>query len=459
MDDDFGAYARIHLGDRDLDKRFVLSLKQLGTQPEASPHRACGSASQSKALYRLVANEKLTDKSIVDVHHDVTMERIRESGASVVVVSQDTTEINFSSLKNTTGLGNIGTNPKLRGLIVHSAIAVSPQGEVLGLLDQKIWTREPEERGKKKNRAVLPIEEKESYKWLECMKHSQLGCPENVRLVYLSDREGDVYEYFEAAQLEQCQFICRRVQNRMVQETERTIQVFLDKQPVAGTYRITVPRDSHTQREERTAEMEIRYGKVHVCPPKNIRTGGSRKNALELQVISAQEVRAEEGAEALCWQLITNMPVEDFETAHRCVQWYTRRWMIELFHRTLKEGCAIEKLQSETAQRLSKLIEMYSIIAMRIMRVTYLARCEPDISCEAVLRPVEWKILYRTAKRTTQTPQTPPTVREAMIMIAQLGGFSGYKSSGSPGIKVMWWGMSKLLTFLHALPFFSDFVG
>lgn len=458
MDKDFQGFDRIQLGDKDLNKRFVLSLGQMGTNPEASPHKACGAYSQSKAVYRLVNNDKLTDKAIIETHHKVTMERIRESKVPVVLVAQDTTELNFTRLKKTTGLGSIGTGPNLRGLIMHSAIAVSPQGHVFGLLHQRIWARPPEEYGKRHNRKKLPIEEKESYKWLESMELAESSHPDNVQFIHLSDREGDLYEYFEKAVQEDRLFLCRRIQNRSVEEAEETIPLFLANQPVAGTYQARIPRDSHTGREERTAELEIRFGKVHVRRPHHLSGNTTQEKTLELQVISAQEIHAPEGTEPVNWQLITNLAVGDFETALQYVQWYSRRWMIELFHRTLKEGCAIEKLQPEKVERLTKLIEMYSIIAVRIMRVTYLARSEPDISCETVLTPTEWKILYRTVKRTANVPVKPPTIKEASIMIAQLGGFAGFKSAGSPGIKVIWWGMTKLMTILDPLPFTAGFV-
>jgi hypothetical protein len=459
MMDNMEGFERIDLGDKDLERRFVRTLEQLGSDPQASIHRACGKESQSKAVYRMIGNEKLTERAIVETHHDVTMERIGESGARVVLIPQDTTEFNFSRLEKTSGLGSIGTDPALRGLIMHSAIGVSPQGQVFGLLHQKIWTRPPEEYGKKHKRKELPIEEKESYKWLETMEQAESGNSCNTTFVHVCDREGDLYEFFEKANREQRAFLCRRVHNRKVKETEKSIEEFLASQPAAGTYQVQIPRDSHTDREARTAEVEIRFGQAHVMCPQRHERNTELRQTLVLQMISAQEVNAPEGTKPVDWQLITNLAVNDFETARQYVQWYSRRWMIELFHRALKEGCAIEKLQSDTAERLSKLIEMYSIIAMRIMQVTYLARTDPDASCETVLTPFEWKVLYSAAKRTTRVPEKPPTNKEAAIMIAQLAGFSGYKSSGFPGIKVMWWGMTKLLTLLDALPFIAHFVG
>jgi hypothetical protein len=203
----------------------------------------------------------------------------------------------------------------------------------------------------------------------------------------------------------------------------------------------------------------VRYGQVEIKRPQNISKVCGVSDRLPVYVISAKEINVLEGVEAINWQLISNMPVTNYETAKQYIGWYSMRWKIEMFHYTLKSGCAIEKLQYDEAERLSKLIGIYSIIAMRIMWMTYLSRTDPDISCESELAETEWKILYCMAKRTNIAPEKPPTIHEAVILIAMLGGFSGYKSSGSPGVKAMWWGMSKFTTILDALSFANGFVG
>jgi len=224
-------------------------------------------------------------------------------------------------------------------------------------------------------------------------------------------------------------------------------------------YEVEIPRDSHTARERRTATVEVRFGQVHILRPQNLRSLDSLSVSLAVTVISAREINAPEGVEAVNWQLITNLAVEDFETARRYITWYSRRWLIEMFHYTLKSGCAVEKLQSDTTERLRKLIEIYSIIALRIMIITYLVRTQPDISCETFLSTTEWKVLYCSVKHSKSPPSKPPTAYEACIMIARLGGFAGFKSSGFPGVKVIWWGLAKLTTILHSLPFIQNFVG
>ena len=448
----------IDLGHKTLNRRFCLTLEQLASDPEASVNKACARPGQVKAAYRLLANEKLTDSAIVDTHHEVTLACIRESAEPVILVPQDTTEVNYSHLEHTSGLGSIGSDENLRGLLMHNALAVTPQGGVLGVLHQELWVRPPEEWGKKQTRKNRAIEDKESYRWLTTMERAASGDHGGALMVHLCDREGDIYEFFEKAAGEGHVFLCRRIHDRKTIE-EDTIATFLDHQLPAGSYEVQIPRDSHTDRKERAAQLEIRYGQVQILRPERFGSHSKLEESLTVQVISAREIDAPEGVEAVNWQLITNLAVESFETAKQYIMWYSRRWLIETFHYTLKSGCTIEKLQSDTVERLRKLIEIYSIIAIRIMILTYLARVQPDDSCETILSPIEWKVLYCTVKRTKKPPALSPTILEAVIMIAQLGGFAGHKSSGFPGVKVLWWDLTKLMSILDALPFVGNFVG
>jgi len=433
----------------------MTTLSLLASDPEGSVNRACGIASQVKGAYRLLGNERLTQSAILEVHHEVSVEAIRESAEPVVLIPQDTTELNYSGLENTTGLGSIGSNAKSRGLYMHSAIAVTPQGRVLGMVHQKIWARPPEEYGKKRKRKSLSIEEKESYKWLETMEQAQEGDFGDAQVVHVCDREGDIYEFFKKACDEKRFFLIRRIHDRKTVNGE-SIRLFLSQQDVGLSYTVQVPRDSHTHREKREAQVEVRYGTVEILAPGR---KPSANESLTLQVICAQEVNAPEGIVPIDWQIITNLPLNNAQTAKTYLMWYTQRWLIEMFHYTLKSGCNVEKLQPDTADRLKKLLEIYSIIAIRIMQTTYLARTDPDASCETILTTIEWKVLYRTVKRTNTPPKKPPTIYEAVILIAMLGGFSGYKSSGFPGVKSIWWGFTKLYTLTNALPFLSNVLG
>ena len=451
----YDAYGEIELNDKTLSKRVEKTLEQLSSDPTASISKACNDPHQAKGVYRLLSNEKFTAEAVHEISKQETITRIRESGVQVILIPQDTTAIDYYGLKNTTGLGNIGPGENSRGLMMHSAIAVGEDGRIFGLLKEKIWSRPAETKG---DRKTLPIEEKESYKWLETLRDAQL--PDDlggVHAIHLCDREGDLYELYARASVEGATYLCRRVQNRKIQSengNEKYLDLFISNLPVNGILEVEIPRDSHTKREARHAQLEIKFGKAQLKKPANSRKTDTLPDSIGVNVISAKEINPQENVkEPISWQLITNDSVESFDDAVLCVSRYTQRWKIETFHYTLKSGCAIEKLQENTAEKLIKLIALYSVIALGIMTVTFLARTNPDISCEEEFSTEEWKILYKIAKKTKDVPENPPTIYEAVIMIAKLGGFLARKSDGFPGVTVIWRGLIKFFTIVEAVPY------
>jgi Transposase Tn5 dimerisation domain len=139
--------------------------------------------------------------------------------------------------------------------------------------------------------------------------------------------------------------------------------------------------------------------------------------------------------------------------ALRMVAWYCCRWGIEVWHKALKSGCAIESRQLETAERLQRCLAVLSVLAWRIVFTTMLARAVPDAPATAILDDAEWQALYCQIHQTTTPPPTPPRLREAVRWIAKLGGFQGRTHDGEPGIKVMWKGFQHLagLTSMYRL--------
>ena len=455
---EYANYREMNLGDKTLSERVEKTLEQLSGAPESSISGACKDPHQAKAVYRLLSNDKFTAEGVLDVSQKETVERIRASGVNTILIVQDSTYLNYSGLKATEGLGLICSDKNGRGLVMHSAIAVGEDGQTFGLVSEKVWSRPEEETGKKKLRKQLPIEEKESCKWLETLEKSDISAElGGVKAIHICDREGDVYELFCKAGLMGTTYLCRRIHDRKIQsavEEESYINAFIENLEPAGYTNVNVPRDSHTKRESRVAELEIKYGKTRIKKPSNLKTTDNTPEYVVVTVISAKEIKApEQVKEPISWQLITNDAIESFEDAIKTVKRYSCRWNIETFHYTLKSGCAIEKLQESTADKLVKLIALYSVIAIRIMILTHLARTQSDTSCEAVFEADEWTTLYKVVKMTKKLPEKPPTILEAVIMVAKLGGFLARKSDGFPGVKVIWRGLTALNTILHALPY------
>ena len=455
---DYKEYSNAEFGDVRLSKRMVRILEQLSCDPTASISAACRDPYQAKAAYRFTANDEVTVDAISKITRDITIESIVADKPSVVLIPQDTTKLDYTNLRETKGLGVIGSSKALKGLKVHSAIAIGESGETYGLLAQKIWVRPHELFGRKVDRREMPIEEKESFRWLETMMAAQAALPDDIYAVHICDREGDILELFCKAIEMNANILCRKQYNRIAEDDGETTRLndYIAGQPECGRITVKVPRDSHTNRKSRDAILAIKFGKCTLKRPRNLEKNDSVPKTIDMYFVSADEIGdVPEGQDKIYWQLLTNVPTESFEDAVTRVQWYTQRWKIELFHRTLKDGCKVEELQSETAEKLMKLVAIYSIIALQIMLFTYAARARPDESCESYLAESEWKILYRVANKTKRVPDKPPTIYEAVVMIARLGGFLARKSDGFPGVTVIWRGLTSFYTILDAVPFLA----
>lgn len=450
---EYKAYGEMDINDKTLSKRVERTLEQLSSAPSASISSACKNVHQAKAVYRLISNEKFTAEAVMTTSREETKRRIMESGERVIIIPQDTTTLNYSGLRQTEGLGDISDKRNNLGIMLHTAIAVGENGETFGILSEKAWVRPKEEYGKKSKRKQLPIEEKESYKWLETIEKAEISKEvKGIECIHVCDREGDIYEFFAKASLEGLKYICRRAQNRITINCGEEVSTngYLGGLPVAGEILVNVPRDSHTQREGRSARLEIKYGTTLLKRTAVVAKHEKIPETVQVSLISAQEIDCPEGVEAISWQLVTNDNIETVDNAITCVKRYMQRWKIETFHYVLKSGCAIEKLESSTAEKLIKLIALYSVIALQIMILTFLARSNPDASCEIAFEEDEWKILYKVVMKVKSLPEKPPTIKEAVIMIAKLGGFLARKSDGFPGVTVIWRGITSFFSILDA---------
>lgn len=431
-------------------KRFIKTMETLSNNIQAFILGASENVAEAKAIYRMVKNETLTEPVILASHCKATLQQIKESKSNIILAIQDTTELNYTSHSKTEDLGD-GTAKNTKALFVHTTLATPPSGLPFGLLDQQIWARDPEERGQRK--ANRPIEEKESYKWFTSMERvGQLQFPVGTRVVHVGDRESDIYEFFEYAIRTRQDVLVRIVRNRNTDEDRKLFEQ-LEQAEVKGTVIVDIPRDTRRNIPARTATLELRYKKIQVRVPQNLHNRYGAKHSLALTFILVRELDAPERQEPITWYLGTTLKVNNAEEAAEKVSWYVQRWKIERFHYVLKQGCAVEEIQARSVEILCKEILMYSIIAVRLLHLTYAARQTPNMLCDTVFDPEEWQVLYCIANKTKQSPQVAPTIQEAVRYLAKLGGFAGRKSDGDPGVKVIWRGYSVLQTVLNYYAF------
>lgn len=432
-------------GEADLDdprrtKRLIETTILLASNPSASLPTACLNSSQLKGTYRFFENEAVDPQDILDSHTRATLDRCQKF--PVVLTTQDTTELDFKTHPQTKGLGPL-SYPSHQGLHCHTTMAFTPQGLPLGILQQQVWAREervPNQEPKRKRSKTLPIEQKESFKWLKGLD-ATLEAREAVpktRFITVTDREGDVYDFFLKAQEEKAEVLVRASWNRRVEHPENYLWEAVESFPVQQKITIEVPR--RVQQKERSAECTLRYGEINIFPPKHRKKEKLPK--IQLGVVLIQEENSPEGIEGLEWLLLTLTPIGSVEEAQECIGYYRCRFGIEGFHKTLKSGCNLEKKQLESAENLKRALAVYSVIAWRIMYSTMLKRLNPDIPCSVFLDKEEYQALYLRIHKKELSENQIPSVLEAVNWIAYLGGF--LKRNGQPGFTVLWRGFQKL---------------
>ena len=429
------------LGDTRLVQRLISLGRDRYALPQASIPQTCGSRAKTKAAYRFFDHERATLQNLLTPHIEATTKRVAKE--SIVLAIQDTTSLNYSTHPATENLGPIGSSPTgIVGLMLHGTLAVNTEGTPLGLLAAHCWARDPKEYGKSAKRSKLPIEEKESNKWLTSFKaatEAATACPDTT-IVSVGDREADIYELFALAdRTPNAPLLLVRAQHdRKLEEEQGKLSEFLSRCPETGIQELIVPRRG--SRPERTVQLSIRYGKVALAPPKQ----KPDEPPISIWSIFAEEQEPPEGMETLRWVLLTTAPTDSFETACKHLSWYAQRWTIEVFHRTLKSGCKIENRQLGSANRLEACLAIDLVVAWRIHHLTKLGRETPDVPCSIYFEEAQWKALVAFATKNPAPSDEPPTLRDAIRMVATLGGFLGRKGDGEPGTQTLWLGLQRL---------------
>lgn len=434
----------VELGDKRLNRRLLKVASDLLNNADEPIQSACGTWAKAKAAYRLFDNDKVQESALLRAHQSETIKRLEESKESVIFAIQDTTTVNYTHHPKKKGINKINKNPGFEkpstGFFLHNTLLMTESGLPLGLLEQKIFQHHAGEKVAHKSR---PITEKESFRWIESLRSTQSLSQEKT-IVSIGDREADIYELFaEAAEIE-VKILIRAAKDRILEgEEHETLWSCMKRSPIAGEHTIHIPA-RHNQKE-RFATLEVRYSEITLKPThRSSKAKEKILHPIKMQAVWLHESEAPLDMEPLEWMLLTNLPVSSLEDAVRMSRWYALRWQIECYHRILKSGCKIEECRLETYERLQKYIRLKSIIAFRLFWLTMVNRTDPNASSDTILEEHEWKVLCCHIDKTRYPPKNPPTIREAVRMIAKLRGFLGRKGDGEPGMTYIWRGWEKL---------------
>ncbi|KZY99012.1 transposase [Sulfitobacter sp. HI0076] len=442
--------ARCDLGDVRLNRRLEAMLATLGGRPGKSLPTAFQDWSNTKAAYRFFSNENVSEDKILEGHFAATGLRFEATNGPILIL-QDTTEFTFKrSAPEKVGFTKISTGRKMKegrfqkhavcGLLMHASMAITPDGLPLGLTAAKFWSRSKFKGTaalkRKINPTRVPIEEKESMRWLDNLRLSTelTGAPE--RCVHIGDRESDIYELYCLAEELGTGFLVRSCVDRLAENGGTTIAKVMAEVQSSGTHEV---RFRDAQGKDHCAVLSVKHATMTVRPP----IGKQKKyRHQDLQIIHAEELNPPEGRVPVFWKLITNLPVTTHADAVHKLDWYALRWKIETFFRTLKTGCRIEELRLATADRLANCIALCCVVAWRVSWLTMLSREAPKASPDAVFTNTERSLLERA------TPERKRNVLRDLNFyiraVARLGGYLDRTSDAPPGTTVIWRGLSRL---------------
>lgn len=441
------AFKDARLGRRCGDLLCRLSDRMGGTIP-----LACQDWASTKAAYRFFSNPKVEEGDILAGHFEATKARYAASEGPILVL-QDTTEFTYQR-RNPRDVGftksiNSGRDKEGRlrhhavcGILMHSSLVVTEDGLPLGLAAVKFWNRDKfkgtAQLKRKINPTRVPIEAKESVRWLDNLRQSIALLGEPHRCVHVGDRESDIYELYCLARDLGAHFVVRTVVDRLAGSGDHTVKSEMREAPSAGTHSIEVRVDDDTV--ERVT-LDIQYKRIHVCPPIGKQ---KRYPSLDLTVIHASEIGVPSGRKPILWKLVTDLEVGNLEEALEKIRWYAMRWKIEVFHKILKSGCRAEDAKLRTADRLANLVALFCIVSWRVLWMTMMARADPEADPAIAFTATEITILDRLIADSGNRSAKPGTIQLYLTKLSRLGGYLARTSDPPPGNTVIWRGLRRL---------------
>lgn len=440
-------YAGAGLGDRRLNTRLQRIAGTLEANPEAGFPQAMTEA-ELEAFYRFVSNDKVEPERILAPHVQATLGRCR--GRDTVLCVQDTTVFQFGTPRE--GLGEYSG----RTLFGHIAMAVGLDGIALGVVGLSPWARGNDTVRQRRLRGEKIPHGAEGWpneqdRWMSMVTKTEAGFEEGPSLIHVMDSEADDYAILRKLRSGQHRFIIRAGGNRRLHNEDGgpdKIKEFVSSSPIVCTREVHLSKRQKTRfrvntkqklpRQSRPATLSIGAGAVEIQAPQYYR----KKDALPvaLHVVWVREVDVPDDIEPVEWTLMTTEPIDTQEQILGVVDGYRHRWKIEELFKALKTGCAYEKRQLGSYRTLVNALALFLPIAWNLLRLRTMVQERGDPPAQTVLSSVELEVLRHAAEK--PLPKNP-TLRDAMLAIARLGGH--LKRNGEPGWQVLGRGYLKLL--------------
>ena len=447
--------ASADFNDERLDARVVLVLSALGKAPHLSIPAACGGRAEMRAAYRFFQNEKTSFDAVLAPH--IQRSRQRVAAQAVVLLVQDTTEMDLTRpASEVKGAGEL--DGERRGFQLHEMQAFTPQGTPLGTVWAEIINRTegvshaptPEKQAKRKR---SPIEEKESLRWLTGLRVAREFAQQmpTTRCICVADSEADIYECFAEPRGERpVDWLVRACQDRALRDGPGAhLRAGVLTAPVLFEVTLKIrgrtgkaasePRTRRQNRETRQARVEVRAAAVTLRPPYR---PDRRLPPVAVNVVLVREPNPPPGEPPVEWILVTTLPIDTPDQVKRIIEYYCIRWGIEVFFRTLKSGCRVERRRFEAMEQLLPCLAVLLIVAWRVQYTCHLGRECPDVGCDSIFEPSEWKAVWMAVHREVP-PEKAPSLSVLVHLVARLGGYIERKAS-EPGAQTVWIGLQRM---------------
>jgi hypothetical protein len=456
-------FLNINLGDKRLSRRLEHLVDLLGNEFGAGIPEACRDGSEIKAAYRFFSNAHIDEENLLDTHLFNTALRVKKSEQNVFILAQDSTAIFYGSHVATTHLGSLAKSKgtHIKGIFCHAGLIYTSHGTPLGLLLNKLWFRKARSgRAKirhKKKRDTIPIEKKESFRWIQGIHSARLIQEQSQKkVIVVNDREGDINEFYKTALDLEVGFVVRVDKSRVCNESgSQTIKKYLKNRPfyfefeaiISQRGKITSHREDYRRYPVKTRKvlLQVWWEEVTIRLKSNSR---SKKSEQKITVVLVDEkpLPAQKRSTILSWLLFTDQKIKSKEDALRVIFYYRQRWQVEEYFRILKSGCKVEDCRLGDGHKLIRYLKVMGIIAWRQHYLTEIGREYSKAPASTCLTPSEIKTLKIESKIDLADDLT---LDQAWHLIAKLGGFMNRPSDGDPGPTTFWRGFQKLYYITH----------
>jgi len=407
--------------------------------------------------------------------------KLAAKGCPHVLCFQDTTEIDLSKRKDDIDITSIGLlkNRDESGFYFHPVLAMDERDNfIFGLssIHEFDYDR-PRKKVKGHIAARKPVEEKKSFRWIQCAQETNKTLSDAGMVTIIGDRENDFFEFFDRVPKDNLHVLVRcKGERRASKKTASAVDAvgifnLMEEYEVQDTKILEVPfraaikigfkENRRAARQERKALLKLKYGVCTLHAPKEL---GRKMTSVSFIEVKEDCSSLIDGEEPISWLLLTSHEIKNVEEAWRMVGWYKKRWHIEQLFRTAKKGgMQLETVELSKGAAIKKLCLLGLLASVRILQLTLCRDNKIVRKANEIFSQIEVNILHvmqtryegKTAKQ--KNPYPKYTMAWAAWILGRMGGWKGYiQSEGPAGPTTFKRGIDQLHNLLYGFHMLKD---